>query len=385
MNDDEFGALLLRPLAGEPAGPPRIDVAKAMRDGRRLRRRRWWTGGTALAAATTTAVAGGVLATATGPDKPQPDLPPDPSMPTACTVQRLPLGAHTSVEVTGGDPSGTYLVGSSDPTYGKKHAVLVWRDGKLIADVPVPDVTLTMSDINGSGVAVGGSSEGSRNPYIYRDGKVSKLRGGQGNAIAINDAGVIIGTLHKDGGPVLVRWATPDAEPQPLPADTSSSSDEVYDLAEDGAIIGQIGGLNGNGYLWLPDGSQRLITPPPVDGATAFIPNTFRNGWIYGVVRIGRADTGSSSVSYRYEPRSETWQPLPELNDPGQQPKASDALKVRVGDRLLQLPPYTPATDNGDLALAETVSADARTFAGSTVSATANPELDIAPLLWRCE
>jgi hypothetical protein len=40
MNDDEYGSVLLRPLDVEPAGAPLIDVARAMRDGRRTRRLR---------------------------------------------------------------------------------------------------------------------------------------------------------------------------------------------------------------------------------------------------------------------------------------------------------------------------------------------------------
>jgi hypothetical protein len=43
MNDDEYGTLLLRPLVAEPAGAPRVEVPRAMRDGRRLRRVRWWS------------------------------------------------------------------------------------------------------------------------------------------------------------------------------------------------------------------------------------------------------------------------------------------------------------------------------------------------------
>jgi hypothetical protein len=401
MNDDEFGALLLRPLAGEPAGPPRIDVAKAMRDGRRLRRRRWWTGGTAFAAVTATAVAGGVLAAATDPDKPRPDLPPDPILPAACVLEVLPLGAHKSVDVTGGDPSGTYLVGSSDPVYGKKHAVLVWRDGKLIADVPVPGDELTMSDINGSGIAVGSTNGVPFYPVIYRDGKVSKLRGGLGRAVAINDAGVIVGMLGKYGEEVPARWATPDAEPQPLPIEGVQAgpfAQQVVDLAEDGTIAGSGGGgLSDGGYLWLPDGSRHGIKLPKIPGAAGFKPGAFRHGWLYGLVmlRVSAASSGPAVMDgdgmtpYRYDPRTETWQKLP---DPpygvqiagGANLSALADPKIYVGDQILSLPPYAPAVENGDAFDIHALSDDARIVGGSTLSGRADPELDLRPLLWRC-
>jgi len=390
MNDDEFGALLLRPLAGEPAGPPRIDVAKAMRDGRKMRRRRWWSGGTAITAVTATAIAGGVLAAATEPDKPRPDLPPDPTMPASCAVQRLPLGKHPSAEVSGGDPSGTYLVGWSDPVYGKKHAVLVWRDGKLIADVPVPGEALAMTDINGSGTAVGTSTQTPYHPYVFRNGKASRLRGGVGEAIAINDAGVIVGVLLKGDVSVPVRWATPDAEPEPLPVPAASSFDRVTDVAENGVIAGQAGGPEGQGYLWFPDGSHRRIAPPPVANAIGFVPSAFRYGWIYGAATIRAAGGAHSSLPYRYEPISGTWQPLPErtLDEPlpgAPNGLSADVLRVYVGNQRFQLPPYDPALKHGDAFVIDNAGDDARRFAGHTVSATADPKFSSQPLLWRCQ
>ncbi len=379
MNDDEYGALLLRPLRGEPAGPSRIDPARAMREGRR-RRRGWFAGGAAFAAVTATAVAGGVLATAGGPDEPPIPLPPDPAMPAACTVERLPMGGYGMAEVRGGDPSGRYLVGSSDPVAGRKQAVLVWRDGKLIDDVMMPGTSVVMADINRSGVAVGTTVEGVSIPYVYRAGKISKLRGGSGEAIAVNDAGVIAGSLMKGGRVVPVRWATADAEPEPLPA----GFDRISDLAEDGTIAGR---TEGGAALWLPDGSLRQIESP---GSAGFTPVVFRHGWLYGMM-AGSSSGPAQPNPYRYDPRSGTWQRLGtgsftvQLAGPGTMESFASAVpEVFVGGRTLKLPPYQPAVAYGDAFIVESISDDFRTIGGSSVSGFADPERPIQPLLWRC-
>jgi hypothetical protein len=104
MNDDDYGALLLRPLAGEPTGPTRADLPRAMRMGRRMRHRRRWSGFAALFAALTAAVvAGGLaLAPASTAPKPEPTLPPEPAVPAACTAGSLPVGGQPNPIVNGG-------------------------------------------------------------------------------------------------------------------------------------------------------------------------------------------------------------------------------------------------------------------------------------------
>ena len=389
MNDDEYGTLLLRPLTGEPAGPARLDVARAMRDGGRLRHRRWWSTGTAFAAVAATAVTGGMLATATHDDK-RLRLPPDPVFPAACRVEVLPLGHQKSADVTAGDPSGKYLVGTAEPTAGGNLRVMVWRDGKLIAEAATPRLAVIMADINADGVAVGSSASGNPRPYVFRNGKVKVLAGGHGEAKAINDAGTIVGVLN---GTRPVRWASPEAQPEPLPLPAGVAEGAVSDIAEDGTIVGTAAA---SAYLWSADGTGKAIRSPELPGQAAqgFRPAGFRNGWIYGDLQTASdhspALVGDQPAQYRYEPRTRTWQRLGDslsaqlVGGSGFLQFGQAWPKVYVGRRILSLPPYAPGTAQGDSFLVTAMSEDARLAAGYSFSGHADPDRPYYPLIWRC-
>jgi hypothetical protein len=409
MNDEEYGTLLLRPLAGEPAGPPRIDVARAMRDGRRLRRRRWWSGGGAIAAVTATAVTGGVLAATQQQDDPV--LPPDPPLPAACAVERLPLGTVRSAEVNGADAGGRYQVGRGDPVYpGKSTPLMIWHDGNLVAQVRKTGQQVVFRDINASGVAVGVSDGFGEYPYLYRNGKISKLAGGLGTTVAINDSGTIAGALTRGDRRVPVRWATPDAAPEELPLPVGTVFDDVRDIAEDGTIVATTATTS---YLWLSDGTRRAVAPPAdVDGdvAVGFQPVTFRHGWLYGQVMVrwtdgGKRTTGASDgpgsdgpggaplvgVPFRYAVGAGTWQRLGDPLDQtqfgsptGYASTGSSDPAVFVGRQVLTLPGYPPSVAKNDSFQVAAVSDDGRVVSGYTASGYADPDRPLFPLIWRC-
>jgi hypothetical protein len=136
MIDEEPGTTLLRPLDVGPPGPVRIDVAKAMRNGARRRKRTGWPRGLAVVAVAATAGTGGTLAVTAINGKPC--LPPDPTMPKACTAEWLPAGGHLIAEVVQSDAGGRYQVGMSDGAAGHTATALIWHDGKLVADVRLP-------------------------------------------------------------------------------------------------------------------------------------------------------------------------------------------------------------------------------------------------------
>ena len=393
MNDEEYGVLLLRPLDGEPDAPSRIDVARAMSDGRRMRRRHWWTAGPALAAVTATAVAGGVLATDQD-RRPRPVLPPEPPVPAACAIDLLPMGRHTSAEVSAGDTSGRWLVGMSDPMTPEPavpQSLLVWRDGKLVTDLRPPAAGVRMTDINASGVAVGMNDIGTDFPHVYRDGKLSRLAGGPGSAWAINDAGVIVGQVGTaDQRPV--RWQSPTAQPAPLPLPDGARPAEadIRDIAADGTIVGTVGG---EGYLWRPDGTGLVLTPPRAKGGLqgSFEPLVFRYGWIYGEVRTPERDgPGATSLTWRYEPRTRTWEQLGRTTMETQIGGVfggfgSASPTVYVGRSVLSLPGHTASAGAGmDSYIIQSVSADARVVAGTAESGRADPSKPGAPIIWRC-
>ncbi|MEV4347611.1 hypothetical protein AB0J83_24415 [Actinoplanes sp. NPDC049596] len=421
MRDEEYGALLLRPLDGEPDAPSKIDVAKAMRDGRHRRGRRWWAGGSALVAAVAAASVGGVLATGGGtPPKPK-VLPPDPPMPGACVPAMLPIGGHPDANLTAGDPSGTWHAGVSEPNYHEPpvfNSLLIWRGGQLVTDAKAPASSFGVRDINGAGVAVGFSDTGANQPFAYRNGSFHKLAGGAGEPVAINDAGVIVGNVgptENETRPVRWRSLTAPAEPLPLPAGVRPGEVRVRDIAEDGSIVAEIGR---GGYLWSPDGTGRFLKPPkghypapsmsPIplpsgmpsvearlpfpDTSSAgvdpqFTPLTFARGWIYGHL----LSESSITLPYRYDPRSDTWQRLGDASTQadlsGNGMFAGDRTAAYVGRALLTLPlpPEAASPKEGENWMSLTsIGDDARTVGGSMISGRADPSHRDRPVIWRC-
>jgi hypothetical protein len=404
MNDDEYGMTLLAPLRGEPAAPPAIDVPKAMRDGRRLRGRRWWAGGSALLAA----LVGGSLLLAPGSGeepRPTPRLPPDPTLPATCTLSRLPMGSHPSAEVNGGDASGRWHVGNASPaSKGTESPMLIWHDGKLVTQAPTPLKHLKMYDVNAAGVAVGYNSGGVIYPYAFQNGKFVRLKGGIGEAVAINDDGTIVGALGHTNtfdGAVPVRWKSVDAEPERLKQPGGSAKFvKVVDVSEAGTILGEYNNPGGVGYLWQSDGGRWMESPPRSAGEQPiFRPYVQRFGWVYAQVLTLQSqvrDSGEPAPpiyqpagTYRYEPHSHTWQKLTDgmiersgalMLDMDQDPA------IFVGPKLLKVPRDPKSIESGlDAFVLKTSSEDGRTVAGYAINAHADLSLPYQPILWRCE
>src|SRR6266508_2723411 len=109
MSDEEYGAVVLRPLAGEPRAPSMVDIARALADGRRRRRVRKIKVYCASTAAAVLVLAGGAALVAPRPDArpplvaesspavPQPSPPTQPSAPapTAQPSASHPASANT--------------------------------------------------------------------------------------------------------------------------------------------------------------------------------------------------------------------------------------------------------------------------------------------------
>ncbi|MBB2945330.1 hypothetical protein FB565_005063 [Actinoplanes lutulentus] len=400
VDDEDCGALLLRPLGhGTPDGVARVDVAKAMRDGLRARRARAWSTAVAVTAGVAVVVTGGLLVLRPQNQALPPVLPADPSVPASCTASALPAGDAKSAEVNAGDPSGRYLVGASEPVEGGDHNVLVWRDGKLVADVAYQGPRVSMTDINASGVAVGATTGGVTLPYAYESGRVTRMKGA-GNAVAINDAGIVAGDTEpviKDPQPQ--RWASWDAEPELMPMPAGMTAGQAFDITEDGTILTSLWSRNVGGiYLWHADGTVEKVEPPKAaPGHEVFAgPLAFHFGWLYAEVRTPSLNSSESTPeartvgsNYRYDPASRTWQDLGtksySVQVPAVQRRGGGFLQnkptVYVGKKVLTLPPLAKYDD--DAFKVAFISADARVVAGSNLSGVA-AERPVLPIIWRC-
>jgi hypothetical protein len=317
------------------------------------------------------------------------------------------MGPHVSADVTGGDQSGRWLVGFTDsqnPEPAVPQSLLVWRDGRLVADVKPPGDGVRMSDVNASGVAVGNNDIGTDYPYVYLDGKIRKLAGGAGRAIAINDAGAIAGMVGPPTSERPVRWESARARPTPLAlppeAHLGQSQLRITDIASDGTVVGEV---DRNTYIWSPDGEGRFVTPPTRGGRRAayFTPGGYYRGWIYGMAGFqvaasaapGFPGPGYDEVEYRFHPRTSTWQTLDgefmQTQVAGSfgagAQFASPVPQVYVGRAILTLPGEAGTAAKGmDSYKIEHLSDDARLVAGTALDGRANPAQPAIPIIWRC-
>ncbi|MCO8272160.1 hypothetical protein M1L60_16320 [Actinoplanes sp. TRM 88003] len=389
MNDEEYGHRLLQPLRQEPAGPPAIDVARAMREGHRRRSRRWWAASSAVALLAT-GLTGGLLVA--DRDEPRPDR----ILPAGCTVAALPTGSHKGAHASGIDATGAWIVGSTD-FVGEPgpSSILVWHNGALVTDVKAPNRRkgtggMRMADINASGVAVGTNNDGWSEPYVVEGGRFRKLAGGAGDANAINDAGVIVGTVGPSERPP-VRWASSDAEPEPLPLpdDYRGSFSTAIDIAADGTIVGTI---NLRPYLWWPDGTHGYLEPLPIPGRRKyeFEPSAIRNGWVYGKVWSSESRRESDpplpgdSTAFRYELRTRTWQVAGAVLKSS--PPGTTETTTYANGTVLSLPSYQfPAPVGPVQSMVRSISDDARTVTGTTADTGREGVMPQAmPVIWRC-
>jgi hypothetical protein len=352
---DREAVALLSPLAGDPAGQSRIDVAGAMAEGRRRRRTRWWTSGLAVVAVTATTAAGGTLAfPALGrptPPPPRPTVTASPSTavaappagPKDCTVSRLPTAGIEKALVTGGDASGRWHVGRLyPPGGGQGRPLVVWRDGKIVSQIRVGGDDDSFADINSRGQAVGSGFDPEIRPYAYRDGKVKPLAGGEG-------------------------------KPQRLPLPAGAESGDAGDIDEAGNVLGTITpkGKEGTGYLWLADGTTRRMPLPEVGGrkATMFWPAAIRDGWVVGRAVIDTADSRSFAF-FRYRIASNSYERLvagagmpARVAANGWVVGEADRPVITVGTRNTKLPAY-PKLKGEQQYIVESVSDDGLVVAG---------------------
>jgi hypothetical protein len=287
--DERTAADVLAPLRDESSAPPRVDLRLVKSEARRrLRRRRVTTatGAFACMAAIAIAVPLGVAAVrhptpvshhptpaATAP----PTVSPTSAVPKSltCTESVLPVpGGVASAVITGGDPTGRYLVGQSYPQpTGDHYQPLIWDNG-LAHKVPLPGLDAIMVAVSSNGTAVGQSFTGNvQSAFIYRDGRVTKLGGAtSAGASAVNNAGMVVGGRIDHNVSVPVVWRTPTSPATDLPLPGPSWRGSASEILNDGSIVGAVSPSSTSSesqvIMWSPNGSFRLLPLPRVAGVT---------------------------------------------------------------------------------------------------------------------
>jgi hypothetical protein len=288
--------------------PSRVDVHRAMADGRvRRRRRAWLTSGGAAAAF---AVFAGAALQVTGPGT---GTGPPAALPVAgCRVEPLALptapGGGT-VQVAAIDPTGRFVVGVQD--IGQRTSrVILWTDG-VPAFLYAPDHSAPVG-VNGSGTVIGLSrAVGS---WVYRNGASIPITApgtSQVSVHAINERGDIAGMVFGEaaaaspsgpagpsasataGGAKTAATAPPAGSnvkeayaavwpaqqphrPRKLEAPGPAT---VNDIGDDGTVVGAVGRLV-EPYLWTPDGTGRALRRPAGVGESQAV--RVAGGWAVG-------------------------------------------------------------------------------------------------------
>jgi hypothetical protein len=401
---DERAVRLLTPLRGEPEGPARIDVGRAMAEGRRRRVLRRWSGGLALVAVTSVTAAGGTLAATAlreGTPVPSPTpvatasatvsaVPAGPAGPKDCRVDRLPTGRVTKALVTAGDPSGRYLTGR---LYNNPSAnTIIWRDSRILARPTVPGDDGRWADINRSGVAVGSGfvTDDREQAYVYRDGKVTALNGRATAAYAINDAGVVVGSIGEVLNEAPVRWNSVDAKVTRLPLPDGVTLGKAEGITEDGTVVGTVeppGKRESTGYLWLPDGTARMMPLPSVGSKKAdlFWPESIIDGWVAGRAVFDENDV-RTFASFRYRIADGTYELLAQnvipalIAENGWLAGDLGGPVVLAGNETVKLPRHPTG---GDYQISS-ISVDGRVIGGSSSFSLPGDKVGNDPLIWTC-
>ncbi|MFG2044739.1 hypothetical protein [Dactylosporangium sp. NPDC048998] len=276
--NDEFEAQALKPLMRpQPMPPSKVDIKRALAEGRRRERSRRLLAVAAVAVAVGATLIG---VSAFAPDRRPPQIgdetPPSPTVVrtrNGCGVQRLPTPGGAPAVVGAVDPAGRYAVGTLDGDSGGEQGagvVLLWTDGVLqpVAGAPLPYPH--PAGVNAAGVVVGNSQgESTSVPWMLKDGTFTRLAtppdADTVSAEGINAAGDIIGTASwQDGSRAtrarIVRWNV--ARPEQFAyVTTSPTIARASGVADDGTVFGRgmEPGHDPQPYVWRPDGTPRLL------------------------------------------------------------------------------------------------------------------------------
>ena len=198
----------------------------------------------------------------------------DPNRSRACRAIPLPAPAGTFSTVTGGDPTGRYLVGSVSYPNGPRTAGAMWRDGRFteIDASSIPNVQIDLHDVNRDGVLVGERMTDyitfHTDAFTYRGGTFTflpALRAGDSTeALGINSRGDVVGNSSGHGWTPVVWPADQPGTVRVLPMPAGHPGDgRALSIDEDGSVVGYLSPYPpGTPYLWPANGKPRPLPVP---------------------------------------------------------------------------------------------------------------------------
>lgn len=303
-----------------------------------------------------------------------PDTPPE-----SCAVEQLPLpGGAVAGRVTGSDPTGEVLLGSTVTGSELTTRPVIWRNGPTIVDAQ-GDVV----DMNADGVAVGTYLDDRSTPHSWvYDGNEVRPLAGEAEAYAINDDGRIVGNRMAptpNGPPVAVPVTWPSASEEPVDlAPLEEGTGIATAISEDGTIVGT---FDGKAVVWHPDGSREGLPLP--EGVPADAPSdavAINGPWVAGTVGVSgepvRWNLDTGAVKY-----VEAADEVSSINERGWVVGRSELVGVlSTGDTTVDL----LGIGEDDMSTPVSISPDARVIGGtSQPRGNPSPATEV-PVRWNC-
>jgi uncharacterized membrane protein len=415
MSADE-AARVKELLLAAPVPPVKVDLDRAIADGRRRERGRrliWATGSAALVALVVVGGAAGVgtlrsvpagkpVAPASagasasprpaspGPASPPPSGSPSPSASAgtvdagACTVAELP--GLTGLMPTIVDPTGTYVVVDQAVEVGNSwKAVLVTGGQRTTLPLPAGSTNEQTNGINASGWMVGMGSNGGSGQvaFVIKNGtatRLPKLPGYQhSTAWAINAAGDIVGAAWNDGDDVPVLW--PAASPGTVQRLGSGAGDAMA-IGDDGTIAGTAGDGEAP-WVWDVHGNGHALTTPAgsAHGKVFAIRGDWAAGW-------AGSDAGGAVSAARWNLRTGAVETFAGMGGPARMVNARGDLASTMfegGGVVRDGAPFNPGTGPYGAGVASPIwiSDDGRTLIGS-VQSFAGGQTVVRAVTWHC-
>ncbi|WP_238013400.1 hypothetical protein KZZ52_23765 [Dactylosporangium sp. AC04546] len=351
---------------------PRVDIARAIRDGRRRRRRRQ----TAVAA-TTAGLAVGVTALGVpwlGADRavdrvapPLASAPVSVAAPAAlsCAAERLPMPIDGPVAVAlSVDPTGRHVLGEIGGGEENNHVVL-WSAGSATV---LPAAARHPGGVNAAGMVVG--TDGAGAGWLWRGGGLVAVTTPAGYdrvlLYAINGRGEIAGTAWGPGERHrAVVWTAEHPDQYQFAAPEGSSATGITD---DGTVFGELGARP---YRW-PGGPLALPA-----GVTTGTVEAVRGQWAIGTV----PGEQHMILPVRWNLATGEVSRLP-FGSADAVTRAGEVLATDGAPALLSADGSVrrlPGLPSGGTYQATGLSDDARTVVGSVFE-----QSRYSPIVWRC-
>ena len=179
---------------------------------------------------------------------------------------------------------------------------VVWINGAVTDIHTFATGSSSAWDVNSNGEVVGTywgpGSQGEAFKWTATTGMqlVRTMSGSSGEALGINDSGVIVGWGAVPGASTNYAFINRDGVPENLGI-TGGANSASFKVSVHGQIAGRAG--SNKAALWFPDGAMLVLQPPRAVGSSQ-ANDVNANGWVVGSMTIpGRRSSEKRAIRWR--------------------------------------------------------------------------------------